>query len=58
VQCPDMDDDHADDHERQQVVQRIEPVERGIVAIRRQPERMSSDQRDCREEPGDDLTPR
>ena len=58
VQRPDVQDDHAGDHERQQVVQREEAVQRGVVgriaAEQPDPDRLA-DQREGREEAGDDL---
>ena len=57
VQRPDVQHDDAGDHERQQVVQREEAVERRVVdreAAEQQLLDPVADQRDGREEAGDD----
>ncbi len=57
VQRPDVQHDHADDHERQQVVQRVEAVERRIADRKAAPQpgddRLADD-RNGREQVGDD----
>ena len=58
VQRPDVEDDHAGDHERQQIMEREEARQRRLVgrvaAQQPHPDRLA-DQRESREEAGDDL---
>ena len=58
VQRPDVEDDHAGDHERQQIMEREEARQRrlvgGVAAEQPYPDRLA-DQREGREEAGDDL---